>query len=115
MDTKQISLTAITEIDGKKLPKSHVNLLAKLATVYSVTLPEKGDVRQNPYTGARHSLTPLATALYDFIIENYRKGLVKGATMASLTNPKAIPTQVWDSSRHLFLAYWPKEYFDLID
>jgi hypothetical protein len=109
------SLKTVSEVNGKKLPKSHVNLLAKLADSHGVTLPESGAERVNPYTGARHNLPPLAVALYDFIIENYRRGLVRGSTAASMANPKAIPTQTWDKARHFFLAYWPTEYFDLID
>ena len=105
----------ITSINGKNLKKSEKNLLAKLETKYNVTIGALRQVRMNPYTGADAMLEPLAVALYDFIIDNYRRGLVKGSSMASLTNPNAIPTNVWDSSRHLFLAYWPDEYFKLID
>jgi len=105
----------VTQVNGKKLSKSEINLLAKLADKYGVTLGTSNEVRTNPFTGAAHSLPPLAVALFDFIIDNYRKGLVKGSTVASMSNPKAIPTAVWDKARYTFLAYWPKEFYDLID
>lgn len=110
-----MNITEITEIGGKKLSKSQINLLAKLAGNYSVTLPAGKETRMNPYTGVKNELEPLAVALFDFIIDNYRKGLVKGSTMESLSNPKAIPTALWDRSRYFFLAFWPKEFYNLID
>jgi len=110
-----MNLKEITAINGKKLKKSHVNLLVKLADKFNVTASDVKEVRSNPFTGARKELEPLAVALFDFIVPNYHKGLVKGSTAESMLNPNAIPTQIWDSSRHFFLEYWPEEYFALID
>lgn len=109
------TLKNITEVEGKKLKKSHVNLLAKLADKYGVTLADNAAERVNPFTNARRMLCPLAVSLYDFIIVNYHNGLVKGSTMASMSNPNAIPTATWDSARYMFLTYWPEAYYDLID
>ena len=105
----------ITQINGKKLSKSQINLLAKLADKFNVTLSPIPAVRSNPYSGVSVALEPLAVTLFDFIIGKYRAGLVKGSSLASLSNPNAIPTQVWDSSRYLFLALWPDAYYKLID
>lgn len=109
------TLENITEVNGKKLTKSQINLLVKLAAKFSVTMGDSDEERKNPYTGASHVLCPLAVALYDFIVNSYKQGLVKGSTFASLSNPKAIPTAIWDKARYLFLALWPDEYYDLID
>lgn len=109
------TITSITAIGGKKLGKSQSNLLAKLETKHGVTLAAAPATRRNPFTGASATLEPLAVSLYDFIIDNYHRGLVKGSTAASMSNPNAIPTATWDAARHLFLAYWPDEYFSLID
>lgn len=111
MDT----LKTLAVVNGKKLKASQVNLLAKLADKFGCTLADAPAIRDNPFTGKSHTLEPLAVTLFDFIVLNYRAGLVKGATVESLTNPKAIPTATWDSARHLFLAIWPDAYFDLID
>lgn len=105
----------ITSVNGKKLSKSQINLLAKLADKYGVTLAPASAVRSNAFSGVSKTLEPLAVSLFDFIIGKYRAGLVKGSTVASLTNPQAIPTNVWDSSRYFFLAFWPEEYYALID
>ncbi len=109
------SLKTITELNGKKLGKAHLNLLARLEEKFHVKLPDASQIRVNDYTGVSCQLCPLAVALFDFIIINFRSGLVKGSSMASLTNPRAIPTSVWDSARHFFATYWPDEYYKLID
>lgn len=108
-------ISTVTEINGKKLRKAQVNLFAKIAAKWNVTVPDEKAERVNPYTGKKHMLDPVAVALFDFIIDNYRKGLVYGSTMQSVHNPNAIPTKVWDSARHTFCEYWPDPYFDLID
>lgn len=104
----------ITHINGKKLKKSHINVLVKLANVYGVALPAQKETRQNPYSGIKHELEPLAVALYDFVIESYNAGRVKGSSFVS---PVAgdISRAFWDSCRYMFLEYWPEKYFDLID
>lgn len=109
------NITSITVIDGKKLTKAHANLLAKLETKHGVTMGENAALRVNPYTGANQTLCPLAVALYDFIIDSYNAGRVRGATLESLTNPRAVPTATWDAARYFFLTYWPDAYYSLID
>lgn len=104
----------ITHINGKKLPKSHLNLLAKLADKHGVTLATEKAKRTNPFTGAAHELEPLAVSLFDFIVPNYHAGKVIGSTVESMTKG-TIPTNTWNSARYMFQTYWPTEYFDLID
>lgn len=109
------NLKSITSLEGKKLSKSQINLLAKLEDKFNVKLLDNASTRHNDFSGVTCLLCPLAVTLFDFIIVNYRRGLVKGSTAASMSNPNAIPTAVWDSARHFFLAFWPDEYYKLID
>lgn len=97
-------LASITEVNGKKLKKSEVNLLAKLSSL-GVRLAPAPAARQNPYSGKVHTLEPLAVTLYDFVIDQYHAGNVG----------RLFPVSVWDRSRYLFLSLWPEQYYDLID
>lgn len=99
-------LTELTVLNGKTLKKSQLNLLAKLDKL-GVRIPAPGSnlERANPYSGIKHTLDPVAAALYDFIIDQYHGGMVG----------KLFPVAVWDSARYLFLFAWPNQYYDLID
>lgn len=99
-----MNLTTITTVNGKKLSKSQMNLLAKMAKL-GVHGVDKPAVRQNPYSGATVTLEPLAVTLYDFIINQYRAGMVG----------RLFPVSVWDKARYTFLEFWPEAYYDLID
>ena len=99
-----MKFTDIQEIDGKKLAKSEINLFAKLDKL-GAKVGEKHEVRQNPYSRVSTTLCPVAVALHDFIVLQYRAGMVG----------KLFPVSVWDKARHTFLAYWPDQYYDLID
>lgn len=109
------TLKTIADVNGKKLKSPQVNLLAKLADTYNVSLPETAQSRTNPYTGATRTLQPLAVALHDFIVDNYRNDNVKGQSLSANMKTTAIPTNVWDAARNFFRTFWPDEYFDLID
>jgi hypothetical protein len=100
----QTNLDQITEIDGERLAKRHLATLKKIHKL-GVTLRAEGATRTNPYSGISHQLSPLATTLYDFIINSYKFKMVG----------REVPVSLWDSSRHLFLEIWPDQYFDLID
>ena len=97
-----MKLTAITEINGKKLSKSELNLLKKLDSL-GITITMQLGLRRNPYSGAEHVLCPFAAALYDFIIDQ------------QINVGKLFTVSVWDNCRYMFLKYWPDEYYDLID
>lgn len=102
------SLTEITEVEGKKLSKSHLKLLARIQSAYVGTcfyLNKTAWKRDNPYSGARVALSPLAVSFYDFIIDGYNAGFV-GRTIRQTD---------WNNARYFFLAYWPDEYYKLID
>ena len=100
-----MNITSITEVNGKKLSKSQINLLSSLVNKFHLKANDQKAARQNPYTGKAHELEPLAVALYDFIINQYRAGFVGSV----------IPVTIWDRTRYLFLALWPDQYYDLID
>lgn len=99
-----MNITTITEVNGKKLSKSQMNLLAKLSKL-GVTVATTSAPRQNPYSGKTHTLEPLAVTLYDFIINQYHAGMVG----------RAIPVNVWNNARYFFNVIWPDQYYDLID
>jgi hypothetical protein len=99
-----MKLTEVTEISGKKLSKSELNLLKKIDALGVIPATLEG-IRQNPYSGVQRKLCPLAVTLYDFIIIQYNAGNVG----------KLFSVSVWDNCRYMFLKYWPDEYFDLID
>ena len=99
-----MKLVALTVVNGRKLKKSEVNLLAKLDSlgVMPATAPA---TRTNPYSGASHTLEPLAVTLYDFIINQHNAGNVG----------RLFPVSIWNRARYLFLDLWPNEYYNLID
>jgi hypothetical protein len=97
-----MKLTEVTEIDGKRLSKSEVKLLAKLDSL-GVMPSTISDTRRNPFSGMVRPLCPLAVTLYDFIIDQ------------QMNVGKLFTITVWDNCRYLFLKYWPDEYYDLID
>jgi hypothetical protein len=97
-----MKLTAVTEIDGKKLSKSELKLLAKLDSL-GVMPAYHEDTRQNPFSGAVRTLCPLAVTLYDFIVDQ------------QMNVGKLFTVSVWDNCRYMFLKYWPDAYYDLID
>jgi hypothetical protein len=99
-----MKLTEVTEIDGKKLSKSELNLLKKIDAL-GVTGIETNERRSNPYSGVVRMLSPLAVTLYDFIIIQYNAGNVG----------KLFSVSLWDNCRYMFLKYWPDAYYDLID
>jgi hypothetical protein len=98
------NLDQITEIEGQPLAKRHLATLKKIHKM-GIRPRAEGATRTNPYSGISHQLSPLATTLYDFIINSYQAGMVG----------RHVPVSLWDSSRHLFLEIWPDQYFDLID
>jgi len=98
------NLSNITEINGKKLKKSQLNLLKKLEKLGVMPASEIAD-RVNPYSGARCTLPPLAVTLYDFVINSYNAGMVG----------RFVPLETWNNCRYFFLEFWPDEYFALID
>ena len=90
------------------LKPTEVRLLEKIDSLGLV--PPGGnsgnsEYRENPFSGAKEFLTPLACALHDFIIGAYRQGLVG----------KTVPVSIWDRARYLFLKLWPDAYYNLID
>lgn len=98
------NLSNITEINGKKLKKSQLNLLKKLEKLGVMPASETAS-RTNPYSGISCTLQPLAVTLYDFVINSYNAGLVG----------RFVPLETWNNCRYFFLEYWPDEYFALID
>jgi hypothetical protein len=105
MNNNPILLTAISEINGKKLSKSQINLFKKMASlgvkVHAIG-PEK---RFNRYSGVSCELCPIAATLFDFIIQMYDAGMVG----------RLFPVSVWDKARYTFLEFWPDSYYKLID
>jgi len=99
-----INLETLTVHNGKKLSKSYQNTLKKIHAL-GVRVGTESAERVNPYSGAKHTLEPLAVMLYDFIILQYNAGNVG----------KLFPVSVWDNARYLFLTLWPDQYYDLID
>lgn len=99
---------------GRTLKKSEANLLDKLES-FGVTLPNASDtlVRSNPFSGVSVKLDPVAVALFDFITKSYQNYTATRGTFSY--RGITFPVSVWDRSRYLFLAYWPKAYYDLID
>jgi hypothetical protein len=98
----------IKQQSGKPLSKSQINLLAKLETL-GVVVGNDSQVRTNPFSGVSCNLTPLAVALYDFVVKAY-------GSRAGLTfNGKTLSVSTWDNTRYLFMAIWPDEYFKLLD
>lgn len=100
----QINLATVTQINGKNLSKSQINLFKKMAAlgVKPVNTPA---TRSNPYSGVSVTLEPLAATLHDFVIDMYRAGMVG----------KLFPVSVWDKARYTFLEFWPESYYSLID
>lgn len=97
---------------GKTLKKSQINLLNKLQG-FGVKVPSTPEVRVNQISGVSRQLDPLAVALFDFIIDSYRKSYMVNHQFNY--NGHSFPVSVWDNARYLFLALWPEEYYDLID
>lgn len=104
-----MNLSALPLPSGKTLTKPQSNLLGFLSSV-GVTAPAANEMRSNPYSGKSHNLSPLACALFDFVM-NTRKPF---AGPLSYGGNKVTVAQ-WDRARYLFLALWPKEYGDLLD
>ncbi len=100
--------TNIKQRSGKPLSKSQINLLAKLEKL-GVVVGNDSQVRTNPFSGVSCNLTPLAVALYDFVTKAY------GSRMGLVFNGQTVSVSTWDSSRYLFMAIWPDEYFKLLD
>ena len=100
-----MKLTEVTEIDGKKLSKSEMNLLKKIDALGVMGVETNQQVRTNRYSGAQRTLSPIAVTLYDFIMIQYDAGNVG----------KLFSVSLWDNCRYMFLKYWPDEYYDLID
>jgi hypothetical protein len=99
-----IDLQTLTSYKGKKLMKSYQNALKKMHEL-GIRVGNESAERVNPYSGAKHTLEPLAVTLYDFIIDQHAAGMVG----------RLFPVQTWDNARYLFLTLWPDEYYDLID
>lgn len=98
------TLSQIAEVNGQKLTLPQVRLLAKLES-HGVKLPDASQSRTNPFTGARHTLEPLAVALYDFILEAQTRNRIG----------RDVTVQTFDRARFLFLAFWPKTYSEMLD
>lgn len=97
-------LANVSFIDGKKLSKSQINLFKKMAAIGVKPVIETV-TRSNPYSGVSVSLSPIAATLHDFIINQYKAGMVG----------KLFPVSVWDKARYTFLEFWPDAYYQLID
>jgi len=100
--------TNIKQRSGKPLSKSQVNLLTKLEKL-GVVVGNDSQMRINPFSGVSRNLTPLAVALYDFVVES------RGSRNGLVYNTQPVPISVWDNTRYLFMAIWPDEYFKLLD
>ena len=106
-----MNLNSVLSPEGKPLKKSQINLLAKLSK-FGVVCGEAKQIRFNRISGVSRELDPLAVALFDFIIEAYGSYT---RTYSFDYRGHKFPVSVWDNTRYLFLACWPKEYYDLID
>lgn len=103
-------ITPITELDGKKLSKSQVNMLTTLSKL-GVSMPEQSETRSNRYSGVSHLLTPLQVAVFDFIMETY--GNYQRTYQLAYRGQKVTQT-TFDQARYFFLN-WSNLYYDLID
>lgn len=105
-----MKLNQIVSIEGKKLTKPQMNLLAKLAEKFGVHTDkaeqeEKTEIRVNPFSGASLAVSPLCAVLHDFVLSSYNTGKVGSV----------VTVNDWDRVRYFILAFWPKVYNELID
>lgn len=110
-----MSLLSIQSINGKPLKKAQINLLAKLDSLGVKFNPDPAAVsfnHINPCSGVSVTLVPLASCLASFILEAYSQNHGFGPLTYK---GKVVPLPVWDRTRHLFLEFWPDEYYKLLD
>lgn len=100
------SLVELAASAPKPLTQPEKNLLEKIQSTNIVRVRTAPEVCVNRYSGAQHTLNPLAATLFAFIIKVSDRQLFD-----------MIPGKVntWDRARYLFLKLWPSEYYDLLD
>ena len=79
--------------DEKALTKRQKQLISELEVL------DKPEMVQNPYSGAKCLLEPVAVALYDYI---------KGCEITG-------KYERFDEARYLFAEQWPEQYMLLLD
>ena len=103
----------VSSLSSVKLSKPEKNLLAKLESM-GVTIAEvENSVRVNRVSGQSRTLSPVACALFDFVMESYASYLNTRGQFSY--NGNKFPVSVWDRTRYLFLKLWVNEYYALID
>ena len=84
----------------EKIPNLTDMTLKEHRFVKKLKLKSEKEFVRNPYTGKGVYLTPLQTAIYDYI---------KGAECFGSKN------QDFQTGISMFQKYWPKEYMSLLD
>jgi hypothetical protein len=89
----------------------------KLIEQFPLVAKDQPETKQNPYTGVKCQLEPLAASIFDFIVEADGVGAsdALGQYETVYYRQQVIPMKLWHEARYLFRDLWPSEYMDLLD